>query len=241
MSLSYGTILRQAGLRLNALVGTTASALETTYSSSTDSSDFDSADFPFTSFVDACLSVEEKLATAIANVGNHPWRRLLLSQTADIAHEALIPSTDSSSNTIIGVLGSVFDSSDGTALTEMSLDDIRIAVRNSNSWVLVPVYGYKIDGNRIHHTRTNIKIDVCTYNRTTRATAIGTLTNSILLPDVLEEAYVSGIVSMMVRDDAFMQQAQVYRAYLYETLQMIDKGLTSVPPKSIPGPTLAAA
>lgn len=231
MSVSYATILRQAALRVNALVGTTAAALEATYAASLTSSSFDSADFPFTAFKDTCLLVEEKLANVVANLRikevsptgvvtyrYHEWRPSLTSQTADIAHKALIPSTDASSNKIIGVYGSVFDSSDGTALEEMPLQDIRIAVRNAGSWVLVPVYGFQIVGSRMHHTRTNVKADVCTFNRTTRQTAIDTLTNSILLPDAAEEAYVCGITSMLVRDDAFTAQAQIYRNYFNETL-----------------------
>lgn len=242
MATSFQTIIRQAAIRINGIAGATSALLETAYTTSPlTTTQVDSADFTLSVLKDALLAVESKLATAIANTGNHPWRRILQSQTADIAHEAQIPSTDASSNQIIGIYGAVYDSSDGTPLSEMPMDDIRIAVRNANSWLLVPVYGYKIDGGRIFHTRTNVKIDVCTYNRTTQATSIGTLTNNILLPDALEEAYVSGIVSMLVRDDAFMPQAQIYRSYFREALDSIAAGLTSVSSKSVPSPTLVAA
>lgn len=241
MSTSYGTILKAAGLRVNAIVGVTSTLLESTYSGAITSASFDSADFPFTAFKDACLAIESKLANAIANVGNHPWRRVLQSQTASIAHKGQIPSTDSGGNQIIGIYGAVTDASDGINCSEMAIDDIRIAVRNSNSWLVTPIYGYKIDGGRIFHTRTGVIIDVCTYNRTTQATSIGTLTNNMLLPDALEEAMVSGIVSLLVRDDAFMPQASLYRGYFNDALQSIAQGLTSVSSKSVPAPTLIAA
>lgn len=241
MATSYGTILKEAGVRVNALVGATPATLEATYAAAITSASFDSAEFPFTLFKDTCLAVESKLATAIASTGNHPWRRILESQTANIAHEAVIPSIDSGSNQIIGIYGAVVDYEDGTVCSEMSMDDIRISVRNANSWRVTDIYGYKIDGGRIFHTRTNVKIDVCTYNRTTQATAIATLTNPILLPDALESAYVAGMVSLLVRDDAFIQQAQVYSGYFADALNSIAQGLTSVASKSIPSPTLIAA
>lgn len=242
MATSYNSVIRQAAIRINGIAGTTSAALEAAYiTTPLTTTQLDSADFPLSVLKDTCLLVEEKLATAIANTGNHPWRRILQSQTADIAHEAAIPSTDSGSNQIIGIYGSVYDSSDGSVCSEMAMDDIRIAVRNANSWLVTPVYGFKIDGGRIFHTRTNVKIDVCTYNRTTRQTAIDTLTNAILLPDALEEAYVNGTVSLLVRDDAFTQQAQTYRGYFNDALASIAQGLTSVASKSIPAPTLVAA
>lgn len=240
MATSIETVLRQAILRVNGIVGTSASTLQTNYTTSPlTTTQVDSADFPFASYRDAFHSIESRLASAIASVGNHPWRRVLQSQTADIAHEAAIPSTNAAGDPIVGVYGAVFDSTDGTQCTEMAMDDIRIAVRNANSWVLVPIYGYKIDGGRIFHTRTNVKIDVCTYNRTTQA-ALG-ITASMLLPDPLEEALVAGMVSLLVRDDAFTAQAQVYRGYFNDALASIAQGLTSVASKSIPVPSLVAA
>lgn len=240
MATSIETVLRQAILRVNGIVGTSAATLQASYvTTPLTTTQVDSADFPFAAYRDAFHAVESRLASAIASVGNHPWGRILQSQTADIAHEAAIPATNAAGDPVIGVYGAVFDSTDGTQCTEMAMDDIRIAVRNAGSWVLVPIYGYKIDGRRIFHTRTNVKIDVCTYNRTTQA-ALG-ITAAMLLPDALEEALVAGIVSLLARDDAFMAQAQVYRGYYNDVLNSIAQGLTSVSSKSIPAPSLVAA
>lgn len=234
MAVSYEKILRSVALRTNAFTtGTTPALLQAAYiTSPLTSTQVASPDFPFTSYLDTMLIVEEKIATAVASFAvkedgmmrYHPWRRSILSQTASIANNALIPSTDASSNSIIGVWGSVFDASDGNICTEMAIDEIRMAVRNANSWLKTSVYGYAFDADRITHTRTNVKIDVCTYNRTTQTTQIGTITNSILLPDAAEGIYVDGVLSLMVRDDAFSVQAATYAGYFEKDLSMLVRG-----------------
>jgi hypothetical protein len=229
MGVSINTIIRQASLRINGIAGSLPADVEAAYVT-TPLPSIDSADFPLSFFRDTCLAVESKLATAIASYRDektralHPWRSLLLSQTAAIPNRGTIPSVDSGGNQIIGVLGSVFDALDSEMCDEMPLDDVRIAVRNSGNWLKSNVYAFALVGNRIEHTRTNVKIDVCTYNRTTRTTAIATLTNNILLPDALEEAYVCGIVSLAIRDGAFTNQANTYRAYYRESLADLGRG-----------------
>lgn len=238
MAIAYNTILRNVAIRINAIEGTTAPDLETNYVvSPLTTTQVVDADFSFTPIKDAILLAETKLAHAIANVGNHPWRRVLNGITASIANQGIIPSTDASSNPIVGIYGAVKDASDGLTCTEMPLEVIQRRVRNANSFYRTPVYYYKIDGVRIVHTRTNVTIDVCVYNHTTQQTAINTLTNSMLLPDALEEALVCGAVSYLVRDDAFSAQAVLYRNYFQDTLAMIARGLTSVPSKLIPSPS----
>ncbi len=62
----------------------------------------------------------------------------------------------------------------------------------------------------------------------------------MLLPDSLADALVCGAVSELVRDDEFMGQASVYRAYYNEVDQAIRSGLKSIPAKAETGPLLAA-
>lgn len=235
MAVSYEKIIRQAALRTQAFtgVGATPALLQTAYTTTPlTATQVASPDFPLAAYQDACLVIEEKIAVAVASfaekvngqVRRHPWARVLLSQTANVANNALIPSTDSSSNSIIGVWGSVVDATDGNICAEMALDEIRMVARNANSWLKGEVYGYAFDGNRVTHTRANVKIDVCTYNRTTQTTAISTITNSILLPDAAEGVYVDGMVSLLVRDDMFMPQAAVYAGYFAEDLSVLVRG-----------------
>lgn len=242
MAVPWNTLVRNVAIRVNAIEGTIPSDLETNYIvSPLTTTQVVSADFSLTPIKDAILSTEEKLAHAIANTGNHPWRAFLHGATAAVANEGALPTVDGSSNPIVGIFGSVYDSTDGTVCTERSLETIRRRVENPGTFFVASVYWYKIDGQRIYHTRTNVKLDCCVYNRATQQTSIGTLTNNTILPDVLEEALVCGAVSYLVRDDAFSAQAKTYRAYFHETLAMITQGLTSVSSKVIPGPTLNAA
>jgi hypothetical protein len=215
MSIVYNTVIRQAALRVNAFTtGTTPTLLQNAYiTSPLTATQLASPDFPFQLFLDTCLLVEERLSTRIANNKTHPYRAFFTTQTADIANKAEIPKTDSSSNPIVGVYGAVFDSSDSLECEEMSAQDITIKTRNANSWQRCAIYGYRIVGRRMYHTRTNVKIDVCTYNRTTQGTSIATLTNASFLPDALEWAFICGMVELLVRDGAFESQAKMYADY----------------------------
>ena len=64
--------------------------------------------------------------------------------------------------------------------------------------------------------------------------------DDMLLPDVLGEALVAGAISNLMRDDEWIPQAQVYRAYFDNAVQMIRSGLETVTGKATPGPTLMA-
>lgn len=231
MALTYNSVIRAAALRINGLAGATSAALETSYTTvPLTTTQVDSADFTLSALKDAALAVESRLATAIASYRDpqtralHPWRALLKSNILAVGNGASIPSTDTGSNQIIGVPGAVYDNVSGRVCDEMPLDDVRRANRNAGSWLVTPIYGYCIVGNRIEHTRTSVEIEVCVYNRTTQATAIGTLTNNIILPDALEEAYVCGIVSLLVRDDMFNAQAQTYRSYYVQAISQLERG-----------------
>src|SRR5215813_10655702 len=108
MALNTHDILAHIAIRISALKGTTASALNTTFTTRPLTvSDFKSTVFTFDVCRDALVQAEEKLALAIANTPNHPFRSYLRSQTSNLAHGAPLPTTDSAGKTIIGVWGSV--------------------------------------------------------------------------------------------------------------------------------------
>jgi hypothetical protein len=220
MALVYNNIIRQAALRVNGFTtGTTPVLLQNAYVvSPLTTTQLASPDFPLAAYQDTALLVEEKLATRIANNKQSPLRTFFTTQTSSISNKSQIPSTDASNSPIIGAFGDVFDSTDSLPLEEMSLQDIIIKTRNANSWQKCEVYGYNIVGSRLYHTRSNAKIDVCTYNRTVQGTAIATLTNSSFLPDALEWAFVCGMVALLVRDGAFESQAALYANYFNQIL-----------------------
>ncbi len=238
MSLTTHDVIASAALRISALVGTQMAALETTFLvRPLTSANFQSTVFNFSAIKRSFAMCEEKLCQAIANTGNHPWRDYLSSTTGNLAHKAALPSLDVNSKQIIGIWGSVYDVTDGKPCRENQLENIQRIVDNSGSHYLMSHYFYRIDDQRIYHTRANVKIDCCFYDGDAQKTAIDGNT-AVLLPYALEEAYVCGTVALLMRDDEFMNQAARYAEYFNNTLQSISQGLISVSSKVIPAPTL---
>lgn len=226
MSVTYEQIIRQAAKRCMAIIpsgGALAANYETAYATSPiTSTQLNSPDFPWTAWKDSLLTIEEKLARRIANNRNCSYRTNISTQTDTLTNLQLLPSADSGLNKIIGEWGDVKDPTTGQICTVKPVPRIRRIV-SLGSYLRLDYYYYNlIASQRITHTRPTVVIDVCTFNRTTRTTAINTITNAILLSDALEEAYVCGLTSMMVGDDNFTVQAGVYRTYLDDTLKEID-------------------
>jgi hypothetical protein len=235
---TYEQIIRAAALKVQAIAGSSSAAVQAAYvTTPITTTQIDSPDFPLGPLSDICIQIEERLATAISNyvaesngeLFFHPWRRFISGVTASVASGALVPSTDASSNPVVGVPGLVKDASDGVQLSKLTMAELRATLRGITAgWIRSAVYGYAYDGDRIYHTRTNVTLDVCVYNRATQTTRIATVTNTILLPDALEEAYGSGMVSRLFRDDAFLPQAQAARVDFQATLENIGAGLTAL-------------
>lgn len=230
MSVPYRAIIAATAVRVNALVGATAGALQTTYATSplTDA-EFQSSIFPYSDVVESVLWAEERLALAIAQNGTHPWRQYLADVTVPLANLDSLPAQSNGSLPIIGTWGAVTDSSTGELCSLMSLDEVRRRVRNANSNLSCQVYWFNFAGGRIEHTRTNVVIDVCGYSRTAQLTELNA-NGVIALADVLEPAYVAGAVSMLMRDDEFLSMAQVYAGYFQSTLDVIAQGASTVAP-----------
>lgn len=235
MALNYHEIVAASALRVSALTGTLTAALETTFvTRPLTTAQFQSTVFNFSAIKQAVVNAEEKMAHAIANTPGHAWRASLAGATSTLANAAAIPTVSSASKQIIGKLGSVYDGS--TVCTSKPLAVIRRRVRNANSFFRAPVYHYAIDDRRIYHTRPTVVIDVCVYDRAVQIALVDS-NGAILLPEVLEEAYICGTVSMLVRDDEFSGQAATYRQYFENTLEMVRGGFLAVPAK----PKLVAA
>ncbi len=236
MATTYQQLLHSVALRANALIGSQAGALETTYLvSPLTAANFKSADFPFTSFRDAIIQGEEDFITAVAFTGQHPWRTAIRGLTSALATNAVLPTTDSNGDSITGIWGSIYDSSDSNPLVEMPLDVILRFNRNANSHYVCPVYYYKIDGNIIRHTRTSVIVECCVYSRSDQATAFDANGN-MLLPDTAEPGIVARALSYLFRDGAYADQASVWRQYSNDAITAILAGSTSVVSKSIPMP-----
>jgi hypothetical protein len=236
---TYHDIIAGTALRIDALIGTQAAALQTTYETRPlTTANFQSTIIPFAGIKNGVQYAESKLVDAIAETGDHPWQANIRSLTATITSGSLIPSTDASSVKIVGIYGAVRDTATGNVCFEKPLATIQRRVTNSNSFWVVPVYYYRMDGTRIYHTTDGVKIDVCVYDTDAQATAIDD-DDEILLPGTLEEAYVCGALSYCLRDDEFSAQASIFRQYFEGTIAGIRGGLTSVSAKSAPSPIAA--
>lgn len=241
-SLTYHSLIGAAALRVNALEGTDPVELEQVYSTRPLTDElFDSSIIPFSDFVAGCGWAEGKIAEVAAETGNNPLRAYILSETDPLTSGALMPSTDTNGTGIIGIYGSVMDGADTNIIcTEGTLEQIRrfnqLKALGSSVFLLNP-YQYKLDGNGIVHTQTTVVVQVCVYDGATQANAIQ-FDQTILFPDSLAEAYISGMLSYAMRDDEFMPQAGAYRQYFDATLQGIRGGLTSVPSIATAGPTM---
>jgi hypothetical protein len=239
MALTYDYIIRQAALRVNAITGAIASTLETNYTAAPVTA-YQSTIFPKTSIYDAVRIAEGKLATTIAFSGNDSFRAAISSATSALASGAAMPVTDANGVKIIGQYGDVLDGVDPTIVcSAASPQEIRRRLNTSSYWV-VPAYLYSYVGRNIIHTRTTVIVQVCVYDGSARATAIAANGN-VLLADSLEEAYVNGTVSELLRDDEFASQSQIYRGYFERTLAEIRGGYSNTSQVSMPGPVLSQA
>jgi hypothetical protein len=234
MPLNTHDILAHVALRINALKGVTPTALNTTFTTRPLLvTDFKSAVFPFDAVRDAVVHAEEQLALSIANTPNHPYRPYLRSTTANLAHGAALPTADSGGKTIIGVWGSIRDAVDSKVLKEKTLQEVERKVSNPGGFYKRQYYYFKLEGSHIYHTRTNVTIDCCIYDRATRKTAVINNT-AILLPEALEPAYISGAIELLSRDGEFGEQAAIYAQHFKDSLYVIRAGGVNVPPVSEP-------
>lgn len=232
MSTAYDIITRQVALRINAFANAASPVnLQAAYVTTplTATVVGKSAVFPFAAIQDAVVDAEAKLAEAIADVQNHPWRAVLAGQTAALASGDALPSVSSAAKSIIGVYGAVVDVSDGSQLSVQPQETIRRRLLTPGLWK-IPVYQYSLAGDSILHTRTSVYIEVCVWDYTTRQAAI-VANGNILLPDVLAEAIICGAIALLVRDDEFMAQAEVYATYFSTALAAIRGGATTLPVK----------
>ena len=233
MAATWNSVIRQAAITINALVGTQPAALQTTYATvPLTSANFTSSILPFTFIKDKAINAESALVSAVAATANHPWRAYLSDVTAALAYGAEMPTAGSGGDEIIGVYGAVRDSSDNQICTLSEIQDIRVRVQNPGNMFLLPVYQYAFYDRRIYHTRENVVVDVCVYSRPD-ADALD-LETEILLPDAALPAYVAGTVMECFRDDEWMPQAQAFAEYFAVWIGTIQKGGTSVMSASVP-------
>lgn len=233
MSIPFRQIIRQAAFRVTAVSGITAAALEAAYTTSPlTTTQIGTTDFTYSMLKDALVGVVGRIIRTYASVPGHPFRDFNISQTANIAHKGLIPSTNSLSVPIVGVYGAVRDSSTGEALTEQPLQIIKTIVDDTDGFLKGEYYFFKIVSDRLFHTRTNVVIDVCTFSASDQLTAI-TNNGDAPLPDALLDVAVAGLVAALVVDDEFVNQASLFSNYFENCLAEMKNGTTAFLPAPV--------
>lgn len=221
--MKYHDLMAAVAVRVNALDGTDAPQLQVTYSARPLTNDlFQSSIFPFDSIRDSILQAEQKLAEAIALSADRSLRAYIAGETDALGTGDELPSVDSNDVQIIGNFGAVLDGEDGTILTRQPIALVRNRLLSTGVF-LVPAYYYALASGRIIHTRDEVVIECCVYNHDAQVLAFDS-NEEILLPDTLAEAYINGALAMLVRDDEFVQQANLFAGYFAAALATIPRG-----------------
>ena len=229
--LTYQNILHDAAIRVSALVGSDKAGITASYDTSPlTAANFKSADWPFNSFRDAILMAVAEFAEAIADTPGHPWRAFLRGQSSVLFNRATLPTVSDTGRDVIGVLGTVFDPSDGVPLLEQPIDVVRQYNLEANlaQWRQHRLYLYNIDGIRIEHTRPlGVRIECCHFSRSIESNAF--TNGSPPLPGTLQAGILSRVVSLLTKDGSWESQAGIYRTYSNDALAAIRAGRTQMP------------
>lgn len=218
MAVTYHEVLASVALRVNALTGADKTTLESSYNiRPLTTTQFQSTIFPFSDFRTAILSAEQKLAQVIAKSDDDGHRSFIMGTTSALASGAILPSTSSTGQTIIGHFGNVLDGADTTiSCAPQPVQIIRRRLATPTLWK-IPVYNFAFVGNRIFHTRTTVILECPIYDYAIRKTAYNANGNMLLADDMME-ALICGGLSLLIRDDEFGGQAATYSAYFKDVL-----------------------
>jgi len=216
--LTYHDICASVAIRINALGNanlwnaTTAAGLQTVYEQRPLIDEmFGSSIFSFNAIRDAIIACEGKIAEAVAQSGNRTLRAYLRDLSAALASGAALPTVGVSTKPIIGNFGGVLDGDDGTLCTPQPVPVVRNRLLSPNIY-LVPAYYFAIDGATIIHTRTTVQMECCVYSASDQTDDFN-FNRAILFPDALAEVYLNGSMALLMRDDEWIQQAQVYGGF----------------------------
>lgn len=232
MAVPYREIIRMAAIRTTTVAGSTAATLEANYlTSPLTTTQIGNTDFTFSVIKDSLVSVIGTIIRAYASVPNHPFRSYNISQTANIAHKGLIPSTDSASAPIVGVYGAIRDATTFEECTEQPIQIINSIV-DGDDGLLLEHYYFKQVSDRLWHTRTNVVMDVCTFSASDELTAISA-NGDAPVPDAVLDLCWTGLVSTLFVDDEFLNQAEKCERYFQASLVDISQGKTSFAPAPV--------
>lgn len=167
MPITYAKVTQEILNLLGAVLGATPSAAETNYTATPSTSTVIGPDFLASQVQDAIVASQGEIVEAIAITPLHPERARFADVTTALANRAAIPRTGAGTlKLIIGVPGAVRDSGNNETLERVALDMVRRFNRFSATVYSGSTrYWYAINAGRVEHTRTNVLIDVCVYER----------------------------------------------------------------------------
>lgn len=229
---SYDAIISAAAVRVGAVTGNTPAQKDTSLGvNPLTATQIGSVEFPFTTIKSAVLSAVARVMRGYANVKNQPLRLFNQSFTANIANKGLIPFVDASSKQIIGVYGSVVDSSDNSILTEQPKQLVESINRSvADSSLKRSYYYFAIEDGIITHTRDNVKIQVNTFDLAAEKAKIGTINALSPLPDACFDIAWVATICYLFNDEAYLNQVQAADAYVTGQIAQMQNGATSFDP-----------
>lgn len=231
MSESYDKIIRQVALRGNLIEPSSASAMETNYTTALFGSTQlgnRAIEYPITAIYDAILSAGDRLIGLIGLDKNSPYRPHFNSVTSSVATGAVIPLVDSTSKSRVGVIGDVRDASTSKKLVAKDYQEV---IGYSNLTLKQTPHWYFTDNVRIWHTRSNVTLDIVVWDKVDQLTLMaqtsGGAKGNCPFPQDLHEALVCGALSYIFRGDFNSEQVGIWRQYFNDKLQELGAHLSS--------------
>ena len=239
MAIPYPQVRVQVALRSGQLDGSDQTTLEAAYTGAWATA-IDGAELPITAIRDTILAVEKELAHIVASNASHPYRDSLYGISASLADNALIPTVDATSKAFIGLFSGVTDTTDSKPLTEMPVQIVDdTATLGASIYPDTQFYYYCFSGNRIRHTRTNVKISGCVWDRTTQLAQYALSNGNSPLPQVLENTLIAGVLASLPQVAGFFMAESGYYASVYQSgIAMLSSG--AVTAASLPDNTANA-
>lgn len=226
MGQTYDKIFRQVALHANQIETVSASALQTSYQTSTigQTELGDRAvEFPFESINDGILRAGDKMIGVIGMNRKSPYRPFFHDVTGSLASGAVIPLTSTNSKTRVGHIGDVRDASSNALLKEVdSYAEIESLNTLKTNILKKAPHFYFYDGVRIFHTRTNVVADVVVWQKNDQIALMeSSPRGQCPFPEELHAGLVAGALSEMFRGSFNTEQAEMWRARFNDVLAML--------------------
>lgn len=201
MAITYNKVKQEVANLLSAVLGSTSASAEANYTTTIADGTLIGPDFQKTAIEDAIVAAQGEIVEAIALTPLHPERARFADATPALANRATLPRTGSGSGKlIIGVPGVVRDSATGKACLPVDLDRVRSFTEFSTTvYNGFSPHWYAINSGRIEHTRANVVIEVCVYER---PTVFG---GAIDIDDHNEGALVMGAVAKLALKESMFE------------------------------------